>query len=81
MNKVSNAGKIWGDFYKNKDMNHDGSIDFGENIQVFVDCKVKLNGFRATQRLIDPNINLYAQKESFKNKTWILPLNDEIKGF
>jgi len=70
-----------GDFYKNKDVDFDGIIDFGENIQVFVDCKVKLNGFRETQRLIDPNINLYTQKESFKNKTWILPLNDEIKGF
>jgi len=25
-------------------------------------------------------VNLYNEKESINNKTWILPLKDEIKG-
>ena len=29
---------------------------------------------------IDPNVNLYEEKESINNKSWIIPLNDEIKG-
>ena len=32
-----------------------------------------------SQRFIDPTVNLYGERESFKNKTWVLPLNDEIK--
>ena len=27
------------------------------------------------------NVDLYKEKESFKHKTWIIPLEDEIKGF
>ncbi|RNC80184.1 MAG: HTTM domain-containing protein [Winogradskyella sp.] len=50
-----------------------------ENIQVFVDCHVALNG-RMSQRYIDPKVDLYQLKESFKHKDWILPFNDEIKG-
>ncbi len=50
-----------------------------ENIQVFVDCHVALNG-RLSQRYIDPDIDLYQIKESFKHKDWILPFKDEIKG-
>ncbi|AOW21322.1 HTTM domain-containing protein [Urechidicola croceus] len=50
-----------------------------KNVQVFVDCHVALNG-RLSKRYIDPKINLYQEKESFKHKTWILPFNDEIKG-
>ena len=49
-------------------------------VQVFVDNYVSLNG-RKSQRLVSDTVNLYAQKESFKHKTWILPLNDEITGF
>tara|TARA_B100000686_G_scaffold62490_2_gene67163 strand:- start:2510 stop:3883 length:1374 start_codon:yes stop_codon:yes gene_type:complete len=49
------------------------------NIEVYADSFVALNG-RPSQRFIDPNVNLYAEKESFRNKSWILPLNDEIKG-
>lgn len=49
------------------------------NIQVFVESYVALNG-RLSQPYIDPNINLYQEKESFKQKQWILPFNDEIKG-
>ena len=50
-----------------------------ENIQVFADSFVALNG-RPSQRFIDPNVDLYKKIESFKHKTWILPLKDEIYG-
>ena len=32
-------------------------------------------------RFIDPNKNLLEFNRGFKNKSWILPFNDEIKGF
>jgi hypothetical protein len=51
-----------------------------ENIQVFADSYVALNG-RLSQRYINPNIDLYQEKESFKPKNWILPFKDDIKGF
>ncbi|WP_298501503.1 HTTM domain-containing protein [uncultured Maribacter sp.] len=50
-----------------------------ENVQVFVDCYVALNG-RLSQPFIDKEVNLYKEKELFKHKQWILPFNDEIKG-
>ena len=50
-----------------------------KNIQIFADSFVALNG-RPSQRFIDPNIDLLSKKESFYNKSWILPLNDVIKG-
>ena len=50
-----------------------------QNVQVFAESFVALNG-RRSQRFIDKDFNLYGVKESFKNKEWILPLNDEIKG-
>ena len=51
-----------------------------KNIQVFTDSFAALNG-RSSQRFINPNIDLLTKKESFLNKDWVLPLNDEIKGF
>ncbi|MDG5493003.1 HTTM domain-containing protein [Psychroserpens sp. SPM9] len=51
-----------------------------ENIQVFADSYVALNG-RLSQQYIDPTIDLYQEKESFKPKHWILPFKDDIKGF
>jgi hypothetical protein len=30
---------------------------------------------------IDPNVNLAAQRESFKPKKWVIPFNDAIQGF
>lgn len=48
--------------------------------QVYVDSYVALNG-RLGKTFIDPDTDLAKEKESFKHKTWILPLNDEIKGF
>ena len=49
------------------------------NIAIYVDSYVALNGRRST-RFIDPEIDLTKEKESFKNKNWIIPFNDEIKG-
>jgi len=47
--------------------------DYGiTNPEVTVDCFVALNG-RASQRLIDPNVNLAAQTDHLMPKPWILP--------
>ena len=51
-----------------------------KNIQVFADSYVALNG-RKSQQFIDPKINLLEHQNGFGNKEWILPFNDEIKGF
>ena len=40
--------------------------------KVTVDCFVALNG-RASQRLINPDTDLAAVKDSFRPKAWILP--------
>jgi hypothetical protein len=50
-----------------------------QNIQVFVDSHVALNG-RMSQRYINPEIDLYQERESFKPKDWILPFKGTIKG-
>jgi hypothetical protein len=50
-----------------------------KNVEVYVECYVALNGRLSTQ-YIDPKVNLYKEKESFKPKNWILPFKDEIKG-
>ncbi|GAA4276450.1 HTTM domain-containing protein [Aquimarina mytili] len=50
-----------------------------QNVQVFVESYVALNG-RLSSQYIDPEVDLGKQKESFKHKTWIIPLKDEIKG-
>ena len=60
-----------GDHFKERNGNN--------NVNVYVDCFVTLNG-RRSQRLINPETDLYNQKESFKPKEWILPLRDEING-
>ncbi|MEC7172884.1 MAG: HTTM domain-containing protein [Bacteroidota bacterium] len=51
-----------------------------QNVQVFANSYVALNG-RKSQQFIDPEINLLEHQKGFGNKTWILPFNDEIKGF
>ncbi|MEQ3500187.1 HTTM domain-containing protein [Tenacibaculum sp. SSH1-16] len=58
-----------GDTYKKKGM---------KNPKVYVDSYVTLNGRLSTQ-FIDPKVDLYQQKESFKHKNWIIPFNHEIK--
>ncbi len=50
-----------------------------QNVQVFVESYVALNGRLSTQ-YIDPEVDLGKQKESFKHKNWIIPFKDEIKG-
>ena len=50
-----------------------------QNIQVFTDSFVALNG-RPSQQFIDPNTDLSKEIESFKHKKWVLPLEDEIYG-
>ena len=54
--------------------------DGHKNIQVFVDSYVGLNG-RLSTLFIDPTVDLYQEKETLQHKNWILPFNDEIKGF
>ena len=48
--------------------------------EVYVDSHVALNG-RLSQKYIDPKINLAQQNETLFHKNWILPFNDDIKGF
>lgn len=48
--------------------------------EVYIDSYVALNG-RLGKPLIDPQVNLAKEKDSFKHKTWILPFNNDIKGF
>lgn len=47
--------------------------------EVYIDSYVALNGRRG-RMMIDPTTDLAKQNESLRHKTWILPLNDEIKG-
>ncbi|KGL63280.1 HTTM domain-containing protein [Polaribacter sp. Hel1_85] len=49
-----------------------------ENVQVFVDSYVALNG-RMSTVFIDPKVNLYQKRESFKHKDWIVPFSSKIK--
>ena len=50
-----------------------------ESPRVYVDSYVALNG-RLGRPLVDSHTNLADERESFKHKNWILPLEDEIKG-
>ena len=60
---------------------HDYYQNMGYNDpEVRVQSYVALNG-RLSQKYIDPKINLANENETFHHKTWILPFNDEIKGF
>lgn len=51
-----------------------------KDISIYADTYVSLNG-RLSQPYIDPKIDLCKVSESFKPKYWILPFQDEIKGF
>lgn len=48
--------------------------------EVYVESYVALNG-RSGQIFINPKTDLAKENDSFKPKSWIIPLNDEIKGF
>lgn len=53
--------------------------DGHKNIQVFVESFVTLNG-RLSTPMVDPNVDLAQEHESFKHKNWIIPFKDVIKG-
>lgn len=48
--------------------------------EVYADTYVALNG-RLGRPLVNPKTNLALEQESLAHKPWILPFNDEIKGF
>ncbi len=48
--------------------------------EVYVESYVALNG-RSSQPYVDPEVNLLQFEPSLRNKTWLLPFKDEIKGF
>ncbi len=48
--------------------------------EVYVDSYVSLNG-RMGRPLISPATNLANETESLSHKSWIIPFEDEIKGF
>ena len=50
-----------------------------QNIQVFVESYVALNG-RRSQPYINPKVDLLQQRDNFNHKTWILDFKDDIKG-
>ena len=52
--------------------------DGHKNIEIYVESYVALNG-RLSKPFINPKVNLYKEKESFKHKDWILPFSDKIK--
>jgi hypothetical protein len=60
-----------GDYYTSK--------GYG-GVEVYAESYVSLNG-RTNKRFINSEVDLYKKKESFKNKKWIIPIDDEIKGF
>jgi hypothetical protein len=47
-----------------------------KNIKIKCDCFAALNG-RASQRLVDPDIDLSKQIDSWSAKSWIVPLKDK----
>ncbi len=52
-----------------------------KNVEVYADSFVALNG-RLSTRYVNPKVNLYQEKRSFKHKDWILPFTSpiQIKG-
>ena len=59
-----------GNYYKNLGLN---------DIEIYADSYVALNG-RISRRFIDPEIDLLKQKRGFKNKDWIIPLDEKINN-
>jgi hypothetical protein len=51
-----------------------------KNPGIYADTYVVLNG-RLGKPLIDPNVDLAKEQDSFEHKSWILPFENEIKGF
>jgi hypothetical protein len=59
-----------GNYYKNLGLN---------DIEIYADSYVALNG-RISKRFIDPEIDLLKQKRGFKNKDWIIRLDEKINN-
>ena len=57
-----------GDHYKEKGYN---------DIEVYAESYVALNG-RLSKKFVDPTVDLLEEDRGFKNKSWIIPLNEEI---
>ena len=51
-----------------------------QNPEVYVDSYVSLNG-RMGKPLVNPQTDLAKEKETLLHKSWILPFENEIKGF
>lgn len=51
----------------------------GGEIAVYVESYVALNG-RLSQPYIDPEVDLLQQQETWKQREWLLPFKDSIKG-
>ena len=66
---IHEFAQFLGDTYKEKGYS---------NIAVFAESYVTLNG-RPSKQFIDPNFNLYKEKNSLKHKKWIIPSNYDIK--
>ena len=48
-------------------------------IEIYADSYVALNG-RISKRFIDPDTDLLKEERGFKNKDWIIPLNEKINS-
>ena len=51
-----------------------------ENIEIYVESYVALNG-RRSRPYLDPGVNLLELEDSFAHKNWILPFDETITGF
>ena len=60
-----------GDYYKSKGI---------EKVEIYCDSYVTLNG-RMSKKFIDSEIDLLKEKNGFNHKKWIIPINENIKGF
>ena len=50
-----------------------------KKIEIYADSYVALNG-RISKRFIDPDTDLLKEERGFKNKDWIIPLNEKINS-
>ena len=51
-----------------------------EKVEIYCDSYVTLNG-RMSKKFIDSETDLYKEKNGFNHKKWIIPINENIKGF
>ena len=51
-----------------------------QNPAVYAECYATLNS-RPNRLLINPMVDLYKEKDSFKPKDWITHFDNDIKGF